>query len=371
MFFDIFKNRFKILLRERTGFFWTLAFPLILSTLFFFAFSNLNKIDKFEKIKIAVTDIQKAGEGFSEVLNVSELFEVSQTDLSHAEKLLSEGEIRGYIVCKGANDFELFVQKSDFEESIIKAFLDSYMSSYSAAAKIISSNPQSAKEVANSLSEQASYIDKMPSGNGNSTVIYFYSLIAMVCMLASTYGCMEVANIQADQSACAARINVAPSHKLKVFIASISAAFIFEFSAVLIVTAYIKFVLKIDFGSSLWLILLLCAAGCFVGISLGAMVGALVKKSEQAKMGALVSITMLLSFLSGLMFENMKYIVQKNAPIVSYINPANLVCDGFYSLYYYDTLDRYFLNIFILAAMGVVFSSVTYFVLRRQKYASL
>ncbi|HOV40288.1 MAG TPA: ABC transporter permease [Oscillospiraceae bacterium] len=371
MFFDIFKCRFKSLLREKSGFFWTLAFPLILSTLFFLAFSNLNKIDKFEKIKIAVADIQKAGDGFNAALRNSGLFEVSQMDLEQAKKLLSEGDINGYIKCKSANDFELFVQKSDFEESIIKMFLDSYRSSYSSAEKIIASNPASAKDVINLLSEEKTYINEMPSGNGNSTVIYFYSLIAMVCMLSSTYGCSEVIKIQADQSTCAARINVSPSHKLKVFMASISAAFIFEFFVTLIVTAYIKFVLRIDFGTSMAFILLLCAAGCFAGISLGAMIGALVKKPEQVKIGALVSVTMFFSFLSGLMYENMKYIIQKNAPALAFINPVSLVCDGFYSLYYYDTFDRYFLNVSILAAMGILFSAVTYFVLRRQKYASI
>mgnify|MGYP004663162353 CR=1 FL=1 len=64
-------------------------------------------------------------------------------------------------------------------------------------------------------------------------------------------------------------------------------------------------------------------------------------------------------------------LIDKNIPVVNLINPNNLITDGFYSLYYYDTLNRYFrdvcfLLIFVLIAFVVSFAS-----LRREKYDSI
>ena len=80
---------------------------------------------------------------------------------------------------------------------------------------------------------------------------------------------------------------------------------------------------------------------------------------------------MFFSFLSGMMGITMKYVIDKNIPIINKINPAAMITDGFYSLYYYDTLNRYFrdvcfLLIFVLIAFVVSFAS-----LRRERYDSI
>ena len=72
-----------------------------------------------------------------------------------------------------------------------------------------------------------------------------------------------------------------------------------------------------------------------------------------------------------MMFLDMKYIVAQRLPILSYLNPVNLLTDAFYSLYYYDTLTRYLLNIGILGIFIVIFCAGTYFIIRRRQYASL
>jgi len=89
------------------------------------------------------------------------------------------------------------------------------------------------------------------------------------------------------------------------------------------------------------------------------------------KMAIILTVILFGCFLAGMMNVDMKYIMQSNFPIVSYINPSNLITDGLYTLYYYDTLTRYFVNLGILGAYGVLFSILTYLILRRQKYASI
>lgn len=67
----------------------------------------------------------------------------------------------------------------------------------------------------------------------------------------------------------------------------------------------------------------------------------------------------------------MKYIVDKNIPIVNKLNPASMITDGFYSLYYYDTLDRFVFNITSLLIFALIMITISYFSLRRQKYDSI
>ncbi len=101
------------------------------------------------------------------------------------------------------------------------------------------------------------------------------------------------------------------------------------------------------------------------------MVSAMINKKASIKEGILLVFTMVCSFLSGMMSVQIKYFIQDKFPLLSYINPVNLITDGFYSLYYYSTYDRYFLNLGLLTLYGIIFSIFTYLILRRQKYASI
>ena len=88
-------------------------------------------------------------------------------------------------------------------------------------------------------------------------------------------------------------------------------------------------------------------------------------------MAVLIMVSMLLSFLSGLMMAEIKDLVATNMPLLAYLNPANLIADSFYSLYFYDTLTRFGLNTAILCGMTMALCVATYFLVRRQKYASV
>ena len=134
---------------------------------------------------------------------------------------------------------------------------------------------------------------------------------------------------------------------------------------------YTIFVLKINYDSNIWYIVLLAIVGSIAGLSLGVFIASIFKVNENAKSGILIAITMFYSFLSGMMGITMKYVIDKNIPIINKINPAALITDGFYSLYYYDTLNRYFFNVISLILYSFILLSISSIVLRRQKYDSI
>ena len=129
--------------------------------------------------------------------------------------------------------------------------------------------------------------------------------------------------------------------------------------------------LGIDFGNHLPHLILACVIGSIIGQFIGAVVGVWVNKSYGIQSAITTSVVMIGSFLSGMMYVDMKHLIAKNAPILSYINPVNLVSDSFYSLYYYDDFSRFYLNIIILVIMSVVLGVISYLGLRRKTYASI
>ena len=77
---------------------------------------------------------------------------------------------------------------------------------------------------------------------------------------------------------------------------------------------------------------------------------------------------MFFSVLSGMMGVTLKYVIDKNIPIINLINPNNLITEGFYALYYYNTFNRYIRDICCLGVFIIVCLFISFRALRREQY---
>lgn len=378
VFIHVFTYRLKCLLRDYESIFWTMFFPLILATLFNMGFSNLGSAEVFNPIDIAVVNNgeyqhnEKFKLALDKVSNGDDrLFNLSAVSMEEADEMLRNNKIDGYIIVE--QPIKLVVNKSGLNQSIIKSFIDNYMHTISASNNILAKEPDKMQNLIVHAQNRVNYVKEVSSTNAkpNIILVYFYSLIAMACFYGGFLGMREVSDIQANIKPVAARINISPVHKLKTFLYSSCASIIIHLTEMLILLAYMVFILKIDFSTKTALVLLTTFIGSIAGFSFGAFISAIIKKSEGLKVGILISVTMLCSFLAGMMYQDMKYIIARNIPLLSYLNPVNLLTDAFYALYYYDTFTRVFTNIAILVVFIIVFCSGTYLIIRRRKYASL
>lgn len=384
MFLHNYIYRLKCIVRDKQMIFWTFLFPILLATLFNMAFSNLSSAENFSRIKIAVvnndeykknTDFIKAIESVSKPDKSDgkdNLFDIKYTSQEAADKLLEDSKIDGYIYFD--DGVKLVLKKSGINQTIIKGFLDDFKQTSSTMITIINKNPDSIQNgLLDSISNREDFLKEASiSKSAPDTVVnYFYTLIAMACLYGSFWGLKEVVAIQANLSPQGARVNMAPTHKIKVFMTSIFAATTVQLAEIFILLAYLILILKVNFGSQLGYIALTCVIGTITGVTFGTCIASVIKKGEGVKVGILIGFTMMMSFLSGMMYDKMKYIISTNVPILGYLNPANLITDSFYSLYYYNTHSKFFIDIILLCGFTAVFSITTYLVLRRQKYASL
>lgn len=378
---NLFITRLKCLFRTRGILFWTLLFPIVLSTFFNLAFSNIYSGEMFQSIPVGVINNQgylddtvfqmALKETNASDEEESKLFEVTECSREKAEELLSNGEIFGFIDVE--DDYSFTVKDSAIEQTIVKSFLDIYKQHRNIITNIVEKDPSKLEDVMSELMNTSGFVmEKVKGENKPDTMItYYFALIAMASLYGCNWGLKEIIDIQADQSVRGARMNVAPIHKMKLLLCNLSAAVVVQICNILLLIAYLAFVLKIDFGNDIGYIILTCIVGSITGVTMGSMLSALIKKSEELQVSILVSITMICSFLAGLMIANMKYIVALYVPILQYINPAALIADAFYSLYYYDTYTRFFTNIGCLFGFSLLFGIITYLATRRREYASI
>lgn len=375
----IYKTRLKVLLRSRALIFWTLIFPIVLGTLFNLAFSNIMSSEKFNPIKVGIVEndnyfnlhgLDTMIDGISQD-NDDQVLDVSYYKTEdEVKEALEANDITGYYIV--TDDINIVVKKNGMEETIMKYIVDSYNQTYSVITNIIMFNAgQYKEEMISELNSNTNYFEAVSIGNLDVTVLYFYTLIGMVCLYGGFFGVNAVNETEANLSKKAARLSIAPTNKLKNLICALLAGFTIQFIEALLLFLYLIYVLNIDFGDQIPYVILMLFVGSMAGITMGTLIGVSNKKDENMKTGIVLSITMACSFLAGMMMEDIKYIIAEKAPLLGKINPVTMITDGLYSLYYYDNLDRYFYNIISLIIFSIVMIAGAYLFIRRKKYDSI
>ena len=393
MFIHNFKYAFKTLFKNRMLIFWTFAFPIILGTLFNMAFSNIENSEKLDIINIAIINnddfenneaFKTSFEELSDENNEDRLFNTQYTTEEKAKELLDNGEIVGYMKLKEDKPILTFAT-SGINETIFKYVTEEIeqtsdiiknLSETETQKQITSGNYNiNYEEIYNKVIELAKEdkvkLKNISNSNLSYTMIEFYTLIAMTCLYGGMLSMVSINQTLANMSNKGKRIAVSPTKKGTIILSSLLASYIAQLIGLAILFVYTLFVLKVDYGDNTSLIILLAMIGSFAGLTLGTFVGTLFKTNENAKTGILIALTMFWCYLSGMMGITMKYVVDKNDPIINKINPASMITDGLYSLYYYDTFDRYWFNIISLLIFAFVLMLISFFSLRRQKYDSI
>lgn len=378
----IYGTRLKIILRQKSNLFWTLLFPIILSIFFFMALTNAYSGNSLDTIDIAlVNNAAQEDTGFAmldstlkdiEFSNENKIFHITQTSEEDAKRLLKDDTIIGYVIYD--NGLNLVVNSSGIYQSITKSVLDTYAKNANIFHTLLVLNGGTVDDAAaQAVYNGGNYVVSINSLESEPDLVlnHYYSLIAMACLFGSMYGLKEITDIQANLSAKGARLNVSPANKIKTALSSILAAYTIQMASILLLIAFLRFVLNVDFGSKTLLIVLTCATGSLTGVLMGTTVAALSKKNEAAKSSILTGISMLGCFLAGLMAVQMKYIIAEKVPFLQYINPANLITDALYRLYYYNSLNQFFIDIVILCILNVLLAAATFCFTRRSQYANL
>ena len=393
MFIHNFKYSLKTLFRNRMLVFWTFAFPIIMAIFFNLAFSNIMNTEKFDVIDIAIVknDDFENNEAYKMVFkelgdesSSNHMFNIKYVNEEEANDLLKNDKIVGYMKLEGDNPKVTFT-KNGTNQTIFKYVVEEIAQKSNIINNIVEKETADAMMAGNTdidvnaiaqkaymMSAQSDVKLKNTSNkNLNYMMIEFYTLIAMTCLYGGAFGMVAVNQNLANMTNQGKRISVSPIQKAKLILGSVCAGYLAQLLGLALLFGFTMFALKVDYGDNLGLVGLLAMVGSFAGLSIGVAIASVFKASDNAKTGILIGYTMLGCFLSGMMGVTLKYVIDKNVPIVNKLNPASMITDGFYSLYYYDTLDRYFSNVCGLLIFAFILIAISIFSLRRQKYDSI
>jgi len=355
--------------------FWPLFFPLILATLFYFAFGQMDEAD-FEAVPAAVVAGEESDTVFMEFLkglsdSDEPLIQLNEMSQAEAAEALESHKISGIFTVNETPS--LTVSRNGLEESILQSLLESYENSKKTLETVALTHPEGMEAAIGQMSEYSDLVQQVSLGgkttDGNAQ--FFYALIAMACLYGCFIGFGSAIGIQANITPLAARRCVTPTHKLKLILTDQLTSFSLGYVDVIILILYLRYILNLDFQGQMGKMLVVSFFGSLIGVSMGMFIGSFGKMQEGVRIGLMLGISMVSSFLAGLMNGNMKDIVEKSVPFVNRINPASLISDAFYCINVYDDMTRYYRNLITLAVMCVVLVMASFFMVRRERYDSI
>ena len=461
----------KRLVRSKKYMFWTFAFPIMLGTLFYFAFSTIYNSQKSETIPVVIevtdnaineykvlqafsnldtdqmsSDLEEyyedkavaeaMGESFDKEVPISdetmdkiediqsyddmkkydladfpydylkvdrsEIDNISKDDLpfikvlndltyddgnkmveevegithEEAEEMLSDGDIAGIITVDSMQDIYLLVNGNGVKHSILSTIISEYKLEAGKAIDTINDdheNLERSSEIMDESTESIEYIEAKSTAGDNKDpfIAYFYNLIAMIAIMGSTASLNVIVMSQANQSDVGIRVDMSPSIKIIHELAQLLAVVILQSIILIFTLTYLIFILGINFGGNITFIYLTTLLAGLVGDTLGFMIAHLGKISIDKKEAFQMAIFLGGGFMSGLMYGDMKIIVEQKAPWFNRINPSAVITDAFYALNVFGVGPRYYRALMYILITSGVMLLIGCILSRRSSYKSL
>ena len=285
MFIHNFIYSLKTLFRNRMLIFWTFAFPIILGTLFNMAFSNIQEGQKLDIINIAIIEndelnnneyFKKAFDNLSDEENEDRLFNICYVSEEEAKEKLQKDEIAGFMKLQDEKPVLTFISNG-IDQTVFKYVTEEIMQAGDIITNISKEKIENeikngnynvnAEEIVKTVYDETTKDDAKLENIANNNLEYmmieFYSLIAMTCLYGGMLGIVAINQNLANMSNKGKRIEIAPTKKSIVVFSSLLASYIAQAIGLVILFTYTIFVLKINYGNNLGLIVLLSACRKF------------------------------------------------------------------------------------------------------------
>ena len=373
---ELIKYSFLAKIRDLSLVFWPLVFPLVLTTAMYFSIGQMEESD-FETIHAAIVT-QSAGEEdvFQEYLETmgddkEALINVRPMAEEEAVTALENGDIEGIFYSR--EEPSLTVGGSGLAQSILQMILESYTEGKQTLEDVSKIHPDRMEAAIRQMSDYGSVTEEVSLGGRttNTTAQFFYAMIGMACLYGCFIGYQSAMDLQANLSALAARRCVSPVHRMRWILSETAVSFGIHFVNMLVLLAYMKYILRLEFAGSYAEMIPVVIIGSMIGVTMGMFITSIGKMGESVKIGIMISVSLALSFLAGLMNADIKNVIDRNVPLLNRINPAALISDALYCLNVYDAPERYMQDMVILFVMCVLLLTGTFLIVRRERYGSI
>ncbi len=381
MFGRIYVYKLKELIRNKYLVGWNFIFPIILATAFYLGFGNLisDDPDSFKTITVGYVNTNQEETNFSKMLAELEKDSDSHEQVLNVRKYASkddaleamtEDEVSGiYIEAEG--EIETIVPKNGYESTTMNQIAREYENKITLIETVAKDHPENLQITIDMVTNDLQIMKEHDFGTNTSPYLqYFFALIGMASLFSSWISTSMLEGMCANITEQGKRFECAPTSKLMAIMAGILAGLTLQSVSNAIVVLYIQYVLKISLGAPLWNIILITTIGSGLGISAGVLIGSLIKDTKLLIVVPLC-FTMTCSFCSGLMWHQIRQIIEANFPVFNRINPAALLVDCLYTRATYGKTEMYYQDLMIMGSKIAGCLIISAFLLRRRKYVSI
>ena len=380
MFIRMFFYKIKEISRNRTLLGWNLVFPLVLSTAFFLGFGNMIKDDPdtFKIIDVGYVNTDEENSPFSQVLTSLskkndgiQVLEVHIfSDVEDAKTALDGDEVEG-IYIEESGEVKTIVPANGLVSTTLNQIVREYENGKVVIENIAKDHPENMMKAISMMEINKSVLKEYDFGTNTSPYLqYYFALIAMSSLFSSWISTRMLEGMCANLSENGKRFECAPVYKLPSIVAGILAGVVLQAISNAIVVFYVEGVLGIEFGIPLLNILAITTLGSALGISFGVLIGSLCK-NPNLLVAIPLCFSMTCSFLSGLMWHQIRQLIEYHCPIINRINPAALLTDCLYVRATYGKTEVYYRDIFTMLIIIAACLIISAMFLRRRKYVSL
>lgn len=382
MAFHNVKYNLKALFKNKGLIFWSFAFPIIMATLFNMAFGNWEESEKFTSINIGIVTNEYFDNNIiaKNVFNSlsdgdNKIFNITYASKDEVTNLLIDKKIEGIIEYTDSHP-NIIINSNSVSSTIIKSVVDEIETNNTIFSDLI----KSGKYASNDMEEQVNkIIERINSTTINTkdisvkkldiAVIEYYSLLAMTCLYGGFIAMSAISNSLASASNRGKRVAISPIKKSTAILSSLCASFIVQLIGALLLLIYIN-IIGVNLHTNLISLFIITILGVLSGISIGLIVSVMINKSEDTKLGIIIAISMALSVLSGMTGVSLKYVIDSKIPFINKINPAAMITDGLYAVYY-ENSARFLNNIISLIIFISLLIVISILYMRRKKYDNI
>ena len=372
MFGFLFKYVIKRAILNKESLFWVLIFPFFLSTIFGIVFTRMDNNTELSPIPIMVED-----RTYKEILNQIDLddkkiFDIK--DYKNPDQALESGKVEAVI--KGDLRKPKLVIKNDTVNTAIVHGVVSQINHMGLSVGQLMKNPENRSKVEAILKDlrgnnDFEFENALNLKNKSGITIYIYSLLAMICLGASTFGVATVEGLRLDSDMdTSKRLGASPVPRIKHLIADFAGYLVITSLNTILLYIYIRYVMNTDFAGSQAQIIFGLLIGNVMAMAMGMFIALSTRMGTNAKFGLSAGIYVFSSVLAGMMNPSVAGYISNNIPVLNYINPATVLTRMFTALYLSDN-RVYAYSLLNIGLISLVLFAGGYIFARRNSYDSI
>lgn len=177
------KYRFRLMIRNRVLLFWTLIFPMLLTTFFGMVLKDAYTVDTFQTVPIAVVEQKDLSQLKAVLKDVRQgdtaLFKVSYVGEEQAKQLLKEDKVSA--VVKLQDPIAITVNQNGLDQTITKTFFDEYSQKIHLVEEAMQQYPDGSA-VSALFTQTASHVKEANTDHTDLSSVFFYTVLAMNAM---------------------------------------------------------------------------------------------------------------------------------------------------------------------------------------------